>query len=44
MELTADTDSDEYEEDSNVEENEVEAELQEKQEASVDQKSNWGLQ
>jgi hypothetical protein len=36
MELAADTDSDEYEEDSGVDDNEVEAELQE--EASVGEK------
>jgi hypothetical protein len=45
MELAADTDSDAYEEDSCVEDNEVEAELQEEQEeAIVGEKSNWRLQ
>jgi hypothetical protein len=42
MQLAADTDSDSYEKDSSVEDNE--AELQEEQEAaSVGEESNWGL-
>jgi hypothetical protein len=45
MELAADTDSDSHEKDSQVEENKIEAELQEEQEkASADDKSNWELQ
>jgi hypothetical protein len=43
IELTADSESDAYEEDSSVED-EVETELQEKEEEdSVVEKSNWGL-
>jgi hypothetical protein len=43
--FAADTGLDAYEEDSSVEDNEIEAELQDKQdEASVGEKSYWGLQ
>jgi hypothetical protein len=45
MELAADTVSVEYKNDSNVDDNEMEAELQEEQEeGSVGEKLNWGLQ
>jgi hypothetical protein len=45
IELAAGTDSDAYKEDSSMEDNEVEAELQEEQEeASVGEKLSWGLE
>jgi hypothetical protein len=45
MELAADTNSDAYEEDSNVEDNDVEAEFiqEEQEEVSVGEKLNWQL-